>query len=184
VETQSERVMMAIVDQAARRRDKAAGWSDVVRRFAPYVHAVLVDAYGLPERHAREVFHEVFLRTWERMDELRDADAVRARVRTVTCELAKEAQDELAGEVDPPVAARLRELDNALAVREAIRSLAPVQREVATLCWIEGCDHATIATALGLSVETVAAHVIRARRRLGQVLQQEASDTTPPTPAC
>ena len=184
METQSERVMMAIVEQAARKRDKAEGWGDVVRRFAPYVHAVVVDAYHLPERQAGEVFHEVFVCIWERLDDLRDADTLRAEVRTVTCELAKEVRDALAGDLDPPTAARLRELDDGLAVREAIRCLAPVPREVATLSWVEGRDHAFIATALGLSVATVAAHVEDVRRRVGQVLQREASDTTPPTPAC
>jgi RNA polymerase sigma-70 factor, ECF subfamily len=184
VETGRERIMMTIVEAAARERDHASAWGGLVRRFAPYVHAVVVRAYRLPEPEAQDVFHEVFARTWERMDELRDDGALRACIATLARELAQEAQQKLAGDLDPPPTAMLRELDNALAVREAILHLPPMQREVVTRCCIDGQDHATIARALGVSVDAVATHLKRARRRLGEVVQHDASDVTPRTPRC
>jgi RNA polymerase sigma-70 factor, ECF subfamily len=184
VETHSERVIMGIVDRAARERHETAGWGGLVRRFAPYVHAVVVRAYRLPEPEAQDVFHEVFARTWERMDELRDDGALRACIATLARELAQEAPQKLAGDLDPPPTAMLRELDNALAVREAILHLPPMQREVVTRCCVDGQDHATIARALGVSVDAVATHLKRARRRLGEVVQHDASDVTPRTPRC
>src|SRR5918997_7071724 len=56
--------------------DDQASWAEVVRSFAPYVHAMAVRAYGLGEREAEEVFQEVFLRTYLRLGEL-DGDEAR-----------------------------------------------------------------------------------------------------------
>ena len=62
-----------------RRSEDVEGWHEIVRRFAPYVHAVCV-AHGLTEDGAEPVFDEVFTRMWTEIDRLEDDDALRARV--------------------------------------------------------------------------------------------------------
>ena len=168
--------MMAIVEQGARARDNAEGWGSLVRRLAPYVHAVLVRAYRLPEQEAQEIFQDVFARTWARMDELRDDGAVRRWIMALTRQLAQEARQDLAGDDGPPSAAVLRELDDALAVSEAIRHLPVTQRDVAVRRWLDGQDREAIAAALGLSVQTVTAQLEGARRHVQQELEREAAD--------
>jgi RNA polymerase sigma factor (sigma-70 family) len=184
VETARERMMMAIVKQATRERDASTAWANIVRRYAPYVHAVLVRAYRLPERDAEEVFQEVFARVWERMDELRDDSSLRACIATRACQLAREAREKLADDVAPPSTPVLRELDRALAVQEAFARLPPTQWAVATRHWVEGQDHSSIATALGMPVESVVAHLERTRRDLEHLLQHEAPDATRTTQTC
>src|ERR687898_490613 len=59
------------------RGGDAAAWPELVRAFAPYVHAIAVRGYRLSEQDAEDVFQEVFLRTWQRLDALRDDAAIR-----------------------------------------------------------------------------------------------------------
>jgi DNA-directed RNA polymerase specialized sigma24 family protein len=68
--------------------DEQADWAQVVRSYAPYVHAVAVRAYGLGEVEAEEVFQEVFLRTYLRLGQLDGDEARRAWVTSLTREVA------------------------------------------------------------------------------------------------
>ena len=174
METGRERIMMSIVERAARERDHTSSWDELVRLFAPYVHAIAVRAYRLPEPEAHEVFREVFASTWERLDELDGDDAVRTWIATLTRRLAQQAREGLAGDVEPEAEALLAKLDDALTVREAIRRLPPTQREVATRYWLDAQDEPAIAAAIGLPVEAVTAYLKRARRRLCVELDREA----------
>jgi RNA polymerase sigma factor (sigma-70 family) len=163
--------MMAIVERATRERDNTSSWHELVRRFAPYVHAIAVGAYRLPEPKAHEVFREVFAATWERLHEL-DDDAVRTWIATLARRLAHEAWEGLEGDLQPPADALLARLDGALTAREAVRRLPPTQREVATRYWFDAQDEPAIAAAIGLPVEAVTAYLERARRRLRVELER------------
>src|SRR4051812_42778273 len=52
-------------------------WNELVERFSRYVYAISVRAFGLSEVDAEDVFQDVFARTFERLDSLRDDAAVR-----------------------------------------------------------------------------------------------------------
>ena len=62
---------------AACRRGDPAAWSALVRRYGAYVHAIAVRGYRLDEADAEDVFQEVFARTYDQLDALRDDGAVR-----------------------------------------------------------------------------------------------------------
>ena len=96
--------------------DDQPSWAQVVRSFAPYVHAVAVRAYGLGEAEAEEVFQEVFLRTYLRLGELNDDEARHAWVTSLTREVAAGRSRGA-----PPSAELLDRLDAALC-REQRRS--------------------------------------------------------------
>ena len=59
------------------RAGEAAAWDALVDRYARYVHAIVTRVYRLPPDDAEDVFQEVFARVFERLDTLRDANALR-----------------------------------------------------------------------------------------------------------
>jgi DNA-directed RNA polymerase specialized sigma24 family protein len=70
---------------------ESSAWGELVRSFAPYVHAV-ARGYGLAEAEAEEVFQEVFLRTWL-LGEPEDDKAMRARIVELTRGVAAARSD-------------------------------------------------------------------------------------------
>src|SRR5437763_8925659 len=52
-------------------------WAELVERFSRYVYAIATQGFRLSETDAEDVFQEVFARTFERLDRLRDDAAVR-----------------------------------------------------------------------------------------------------------
>jgi DNA-directed RNA polymerase specialized sigma24 family protein len=142
-----------------RRSDDVDGWHDIVRRFAPYVHAVCV-AHGLTEDGAEPVFDEVFTRMWTEIDRLEDDDALRAHVTQLTEDVAAQCT----GASAP--AEVLGTLSSALKVHEAARGLPASQRELLQRGVIDGQDEVTIADALELGPDAVAEQLQTARMRL------------------
>jgi DNA-directed RNA polymerase specialized sigma24 family protein len=100
------------------------GWHDVVRRFAPYVHAV-AHAHQLPEADAEAVFTEVFLQTWTATDRLDGDEAIRGWIVGLTHRLASERREALGPMIAPPPYAHLMDLRRALLVSGALRRPAP-----------------------------------------------------------
>jgi DNA-directed RNA polymerase specialized sigma24 family protein len=142
-----------------RRSEDVQGWHEIVRRFAPYVHAVCV-AHGLAEDGAEAVFDEVFTRMWTEISRLEDDDALRARVTVLTEEVASaSAKKAVSADV-------LTTLRDALNVHEAARRLPSSQRELLQRSVVEGQDDATIAGALDLGTDAVAEQLQVAHMRL------------------
>ena len=52
-------------------------WAALVERFSRYVYAIASGAYRLQEADAEDVFQDVFARTYEQLDRLRDDAAIR-----------------------------------------------------------------------------------------------------------
>jgi DNA-directed RNA polymerase specialized sigma24 family protein len=140
------------------------GWSDLVQRFAPFVHAAAVRGYGLAEDDAREVFQEVFECTWAR---LAKPDAAPNLQDWIVHETRRVAASRGGPE---PADDGLCWLEDALAVREGIRRLPAEQREIAHRFMVERQDLRTVAEAVGRDVGPVADEVRRARRRLRREL--------------
>ena len=59
------------------RTGDQAAWGELVERFSRYVYAIAVQAFRLPEADAEDVFQEVFARTYQQLDHLRDDAAIR-----------------------------------------------------------------------------------------------------------
>ena len=52
-------------------------WEELVRRFSRYVLAIAQQGYRLSPADAEDVFQDVFIRTYERLGDLRNDDALR-----------------------------------------------------------------------------------------------------------
>ena len=59
-------------------------WAELVERFSRYVYAIAIQGFRLSETDAEDVFQEVFARTYERLDKLRDDSAVRPWIAQLT----------------------------------------------------------------------------------------------------
>ena len=164
------------------RRGDADAWPELVRRFSPYVYAIAARAYRLSEHDAEDVFQEVFVRAWQRLDELRSDDAIRPWLAQLTRRLAvdrlrsrarEQARADLEVEVALSAADEMARLDEALAVRRAIDELPALQRDVVERFFMQGQSYAEIATTLGIAEGTVASRICRARERLAVSLGRE-----------
>jgi RNA polymerase sigma-70 factor (ECF subfamily) len=164
------------------RRGDADAWPELVRRFSPYVYAIAARAYRLSEHDAEDVFQEVFIRAWQRLDELRSDDAIRPWLAQLTRRLAvdrlrsrarEQARADLEVEVALSAADEMARLDEALAVRRAIDELPALQRDVVERFFMQGQSYAEIATTLGIAEGTVASRICRARERLAVSLGRE-----------
>jgi RNA polymerase sigma factor (sigma-70 family) len=165
------------------RRGDAHAWPELVRRFSPYVYAIAVRAYRLSEHDAEDVFQEVFVRAWQRLDELRSDDAIRPWLAQLTRRLAvdrlrsrarEQARADLEVEVALSAEDEMTRLDDALAVRCAIDELPPLQRDVVQRFFVRGQSYAEIAATLGIAEGTVASRICRARERLALSLDTRA----------
>jgi RNA polymerase sigma factor (sigma-70 family) len=164
--------------ERCRAGDEAA-WRELVDRFGRYVHAIAVRGYGLQGDEAEDAFQEVFARVFERLDTLRDPDALRPwiaqtarrccvdRVRARPREGGAELHDEAS--VDDALA----ELDEALDVRLALSSLSDDCAEILDRFFCRDESYRTIAAALDLPAGTVASRISRCLMRLRSVLTGE-----------
>ena len=59
------------------RAGDQVAWEALVDRYSRYVHAIVARVYRLEGHDAEDVFQEVFARVFERLDTLRDGDALR-----------------------------------------------------------------------------------------------------------
>jgi len=169
----------AEVVSRCRAGDEAA-WPELVRAFAPYVHAIAVRAYRLSEPDAEDVFQEVFLRTWQHLARLRSDESIRPWIGQLTRRLCVDrlrssARERTREDLDAGLAAAgdaLAQIDEALTVRQAIGRLPRIQQDIIERALVRGESHATIAAALGIAEGTVASRVSRARGRLRDLLAE------------
>ena len=113
-------------------------WCELVERFSRYVYAIATQAYRLREHDAEDVFQEVFARTYERLETLRDDEAIRPWIGQLTRRLCIDrrrtsSREQLtdAVETDRPAADdTLTRLDEALSVHEALAALSEPCREI------------------------------------------------------
>src|SRR6058998_3612086 len=76
---------IADADLVARcRTGDQQAWNELVNRFSRYVYAITSRVYRLSQQDAEDVFQDVFARTFEHLDDLRDDAAVRPWIATLT----------------------------------------------------------------------------------------------------
>ena len=159
-------------------------WRELVERFSRYVYAITTQGFRLAPDEADDVFQDVFARAYERLDTLRSDDAlrpwigqlarrccldrlrVRARERPAEAEQLEEAADEEA----------LEQVEEALAVHEALGELSPDCQEVLDRFFCRDESYRTIGDELGLPGGTIASRISRCLTRLREVFEgrQEA----------
>jgi RNA polymerase sigma-70 factor (ECF subfamily) len=166
------------------RAGDQAAWAELVSRFARYVSAICVHGYRLSEEDAEDVFQEVFARTYEHLDRLRDDDAIRPWLAQLTRRLCVDKiragmRETLVGDelADIPDEGELATLDDALAVHEAMRGLSPECREILDRFFCRDESYRTIAETLDLPAGTVASRISRCLARLRELFTGEGRNS-------
>ena len=152
-------------------------WNELVERFSRYVYAIAVRAYRLPEHDAEDVFQDVFARTYERLDSLRDDAAIRPWIAQLTRNAcvdrlragAREqpTEEPRAEEID----ASIEQLGDALDVHEGLHALSPDCREILDRFFARDESYRVIGDALDLPAGTIASRISRCLAKLREKLE-------------
>ena len=145
--------------------------------------AFLVAYAQLQDRaESEDVCQDAFVRCWERIGDCRDPARVSAWIATMVRNMAHNRREFLGVRRAEPIeaAAVVASGDRADAASQrnelrdrlddALRMLAPVQREVVLLHDLEGWKHDEIAARLDLSSMMSRRHLSDARKRLREIL--------------
>jgi RNA polymerase sigma factor (sigma-70 family) len=166
----------ALVVSRCRAGDDEA-WRELVTRFSRYVYAIIEQAFRLPPADAEDVFQEVFLRTFEQLDRLRDDSAIRPWMAQLTRRMcidrlraaARESPMAEAVEVEEPVD-QLARIDAALLVHEALGGLSDECREVLDRFFCRDQPYELIGRELGIPSGTIASRISRCLAKLREEL--------------
>lgn len=165
---------IADADLVARCRDgEEDAWAQLVERFSRYVYAIAVQVYRLSAHDAEDVFQEVFSRTYERLDELRDDAAIKPWIaqlaRRLSIDRLRVKSHEGPGRWMPEPASSdeaVDHLDEALDVHDALSAMPGDCREVVDRFFVRDQSYKTIAAALDLPQGTVASRISRCLAKL------------------
>jgi RNA polymerase sigma factor (sigma-70 family) len=166
----------------ARCRDGDDGaWRELVERFSRYVYAIAVQAFRLPAQDAEDVFQEVFARVYERLDSLRDDEAVRPWIAQLTRRLCVDRLR--AGAREQPAEEELNEaaaedvlvsLEDAFDVHEALASLPENCQEILDRFFARDESYRTIGDALSLPAGTIASRISRCLDKLRTIFEPQS----------
>ena len=150
-------------------------WAELVQRFSRYVYAIAIQGFRLSEADAEDVFQEVFARTYERLDKLRNDSAVKPWIAQLTrnlCidKLRDRARVEPTEEVDGGKDETLAELDLALTVREALAAVGEPCSDLLDRFFTRDESYKTISERLEIPPGTIASRISRCLVKLrGQI---------------
>lgn len=151
-----------------------AAWALLVERFSRYVHAIVTRGFRLESHAAEDVFQEVFARTYEHLDRLRDDASIRPWLAQTTRRLAidhlrrarREVPDEAVGDLTAATDDAMARIEDAVSVHAAMDKLPEHCREVLDRFFARDESYATIAAALGIASGTIASRISRCLARL------------------
>jgi RNA polymerase sigma factor (sigma-70 family) len=154
-------------------------WAELVERFSRYVYAIAVQGFRLGEQDADDVFQEVFARVYERLDSLRDDEAIQPWIAQLTRRLCIDKLRATSREEtteDPESAANpdetlLARIDEALDVHEAMAALPENCREILDRFFARDESYRTIGEALDLPAGTIASRISRCLVKLRDKLE-------------
>ena len=164
----------------ARCRAGADGaWNELVERFSRYVYAICMQAFRLSPSDAEDVFQEVFVRVYERLDSLRSDDAVRPWIAQLTRRLCIDSLRASGREgpadtdtLEPPgVDETLGLLDEAMAVRAGLEAVGEPCGDILDRFFCRDESYRTIGEALSLPPGTIASRISRCLRKLKDELE-------------
>ena len=157
------------------RAGDPSAWNALVDRYARYVHAIVTRVYRLDAHDAEDAFQDVFARIFERLDTLRDVDALRPWIAQTARNCAVDTLRRSGREVpvdDVPEGADegLAHLDEAMTVRAALGRLSPECREILDRFFCRDESYRTIGAELELPAGTIASRIARCLSRMRDVL--------------
>lgn len=167
----------ALVARCREGDDEA--WRELVERFSRYVYAIAVQGFRLPPHDAEDVFQDVFARVYERLDSLRDDDAVRPWIAQLTRRLcidrlrsgSREVGTEVEVLADVPADDVLGELEQAFDVHEALAELPENCRVILDRFFAQDESYRTIGDSLSLPAGTIASRISRCLDKLRTVFE-------------
>jgi RNA polymerase sigma factor, sigma-70 family len=167
--------------QRCRAGDDAA-WRQLVERFSRYVYAIATQGFRLPDHDAEDVFQEVFTRTYQRLDRLRDDGAIKPWLAQLTRNLCLDriretsrtqpTDEELSADTDETLA----QLDLALTVRGALDDLGPPCSDLLDRFFCRDESYKTIGAELDLPAGTIASRISRCLVKLREELEGRNDD--------
>jgi RNA polymerase sigma factor (sigma-70 family) len=161
-------------------------WRELVNRFSRYVYAIIGQGFGLKAENAEDVFQEVFTRTYQHLDRLREDEAIRPWIAQLTRRLCIDhlrsgSREQLTDdELGPPdVDDTLERLDEALALHEALAGLPEHCREILDRFFAHDESYQTIGAALDIPPGTIASRISRCLAKLRELLEGRKPTTDP-----
>ena len=154
-------------------------WGLLVERYSRYVYSIAGRGFRLSDTEAEDVFQDVFLRVYLRLDSIRDAAALRPWIAQVTRRLCIDHLAAVKGrpeaeEVDEAVLDEtLAEIEEAFVVREALRALDEGCQEILDRFFARDEPYRQIAEELDLPMGTVASRISRCLDKLRDLLEDE-----------
>jgi RNA polymerase sigma factor (sigma-70 family) len=156
------------------RAGDEAAWRELVDRFSRYVYAIAVQGFRLPQQEAEDIFQEVFARVYERLDSLREDEAVRPWIAQLTRRLcidrlrtkARESDADIDELPELPGEDDLTALEEAFDVHEAMAELPESCRQILDRFYARDESYRTIGDTLGLPAGTIASRISRCLDKL------------------
>jgi RNA polymerase sigma factor (sigma-70 family) len=161
------------------REGHQTAWALLVERFSRYVYAIAIQAYHLSEHDAEDVFQEVFARTYEHLDTLRDAGAIRPWIGQLTRRLAidklrlqrhEQLGDHALERIESEASRELERIELALGVRAALETLPEHCQEILDRFFAREQSYHEIAAALEIPMGTIASRISRCLSKLREQL--------------
>ncbi len=160
------------------RTGDESAWAELVNRFSRYVYAIATQGFGLRADDAEDVFQEVFARTYQHLDRLRDDAAIRPWIAQLTRRLSIDriragSREQLSDEdLEPAVLDEtIDRLDDALAVREAMGDLSETCQEILDRFFARDESYQTIGAALEIPSGTIASRISRCLAKLREIFE-------------
>jgi len=170
------------------RQGDDEAWRELVERFSRYVYAIAVQGFRLPQQDAEDIFQEVFARVYERLDSLREDEAVRPWIAQLTRRLCidrlRSGSRESGADVDelPEVPAEdvLEALEDAFDVHDAMAELSDSCQQILDRFFARDESYRTIGDTLGLPAGTIASRISRCLDKLRDTFEGR---NMPPAPS-
>jgi RNA polymerase sigma-70 factor (ECF subfamily) len=153
-----------------------AAWNELVERYSRYVFAIATQAFRLAPADAEDVFQEVFARVFDRLDTLRDPEALRPWMAQLTrrecLDRIRDASREASVEELPDHSEEtLGRIEEAFDVHAALAGLPVECQEVLDRFFSRDESYQTIGRELGVPSGTVASRISRCLARLRESLE-------------
>ena len=169
------------------RTGDEAAWTELVTRFSRYVYAIVGQGFGLRNDDAEDVFQEVFARTYQHLDRLRDDEAIRPWIAQLTRRLCIDrlragAREQITdAEIEPDeLDETLATLDEALTVHEALGQLPENCQQILDRFFARDESYQTIGSALDIPAGTIASRISRCLAKMRELLEgrEQASEAS------
>ena len=164
------------------RAGEAAAWNELVERFSRYVYAISQRGFRLSGADAEDVFQEVFARTYERLDDLRDDGALRGWLAQTTRRLSidslrRSGREQVTETLPEPADDTwIAQLDEALSVHQAMGELPDNCQEILDRFFCRDESYRAIGDALEIAQGTIASRISRCLARMRELLGKETGE--------